>query len=736
MEYTEHDDLGDQAILAKIDRLRETNVGTFIPLPQLVVVGDQSSGKSSALESLTGFSFPRAASLCTRYATQISCAREPEKKISVSIIPRPDADAALKARLLAFHRELKDMDNDQLADIFKEKPLPTKANACMGIRMNEGGDADNNNLSAFSEDILRINMSGPDQVHLTVIDVPGLFRLPTPGLTTESDVQLVRNIVKSYMKDSRTIILAVMPCNVDITTQEILTLAEQADPDGLRTMGVLTKPDLATEAATQAAVLDLVQGRRNPLKLGYCVIRNRGADDHTSTAADRRAAEAAFFRQPPWSSIQPQCGTAALKAKLRTLLFGLTKRELPQVQADMARRRRECTAALAALGPSRADKDAQQQYLVGIAARMQDVTKSALSGSYAGEALFQRDGGRLRLITRLIRLNEGFADTFAKRGHYQHFHGPSEGEDGEDGEDGEEGESYSKGEDDDDSSEEATLDADVPLDAYPELGDVVEDTHYQCPRPREGPITDLIQEVYDSSRGPELGTFSGTILAAVFDTATQKWEPLVLAHVGRAIVLVHDYLYRLLRAVCPDAAVGDALWAALQDELCAEYRRALDHARFLLDVERGHPPVTFDDAFNATLQAKRQARLVAGIEGLAVRRGVHDATPVVPLALVGQHAVDMKNTQHVCADILDTVESYYHVARTRFVDTVLQQAVYHFLLTGARSPLKVFRAERMLQLLPAELAAIAGEDAATRHERTVLTRKLESLNQAMAVLRT
>lgn len=84
------------------------------------MVGDQSSGKSSVLESLTGFSFPRAAGLCTRYATQITCCREPVPSIQVSIIPRPDADDALKERLVKFQRSVESLDNDALAGVFKE----------------------------------------------------------------------------------------------------------------------------------------------------------------------------------------------------------------------------------------------------------------------------------------------------------------------------------------------------------------------------------------------------------------------------------------------------------------------------------------------------------------------------------------------------------------------------------------------------------------------------------------
>jgi hypothetical protein len=140
--------------------------------------------------------------------------RDPARSVSITIIPRPEANDAVKQRLRKFHRCLDEINPQGLAGILME------ANHAMGIRSGAGpsDDADDD-LNTFSEDILKIEINGPDQPGLAVIDVPGIFCTATPGLTTDSDITLVISMVKCYMKDSRTIILAVIPCNVDIATQ-------------------------------------------------------------------------------------------------------------------------------------------------------------------------------------------------------------------------------------------------------------------------------------------------------------------------------------------------------------------------------------------------------------------------------------------------------------------------------------------------------------------------------------
>lgn len=108
---------GNLSTLIKVDKLREL-IGTRISLPQLVVVGDQSSGKSSVLEGITGFAFPRAAELCTRYCTQITCRRELESRVHVSIIPHNDAAAMERDTMRNFHETLTEISNKTLTAIF------------------------------------------------------------------------------------------------------------------------------------------------------------------------------------------------------------------------------------------------------------------------------------------------------------------------------------------------------------------------------------------------------------------------------------------------------------------------------------------------------------------------------------------------------------------------------------------------------------------------------------------
>lgn len=513
------------------------------------------------------------------------------KSVSISIIPKQNTDSSSGKKLRNFKHSIKDLTSDALANAIE------KANKTMGIRST--AEDTTAGLQTFSAHILKIEVSGPDQEHLTVIDVPGIFRVPDPPFTTDADVILVKEVVKSYMRDARTIILAIIPSNVDISTQEVLKMVEEADPDGSRTMGVLTKPDLITENATQDVLIELIMGKRNQLQLGYFVVKNRNADDRSSTITERLDQEEAFFGRS--ACTQPKqtqrCGIPALRANLSHLLMGFTKREFPHVKSDLTKSLREKTEQLRGLGPSRKEVSAQRMYLTKISSRFQSITQNALNGYYDSEQIFAKNAS-VRLITTIINLNGNFANNFWQRGHKRHI--PPSSTDNEEV-------SYTS------AKNLQTATVQIFRQRYPEINDVIVTKDYDCPLPLPytpgSSILDSVDQIYSISRGPELGTFSGSILASTFREQSEKWEPLVLSHVSKAITIVHDYAVQILAYVWPDKTFRTRLWeTVLLEKFRAAYVRAMEHARFLLDIERSRKPTTYNHYFNSKLQRRRNAR--------------------------------------------------------------------------------------------------------------------------------
>ncbi|KAG8354272.1 hypothetical protein FVEN_g7850 [Fusarium venenatum] len=313
--------------LRKIDQLRERNISTYLTLPQLVAVGDQSSGKSSLLENL--------------------------------------------------------------------EDILNKVNTLMDIKtpINPGG------TKTFTEDVLKIERCGPEEDYLTVIDIPGIFRITTQGITTDQDRLLVERMVNNYIRDSRTVILAVLPCNVDIATQEILAFAEKADPSGKCTFGILTKPDLLEERSVKSVVCDLVMGKRRPLTLGYYVVRSRGGDEEDSNGDIDLLHGVDMFREEPWTSLSSnKAGVNPLRACLLELL-----------------------EELANLGPPRQTERQQQQFLVSVSSKFQTIVRAASDADYSTHESFADDD--LRLITKVVNTTEDFSHDFEACAHTYSFEG-------------------------------------------------------------------------------------------------------------------------------------------------------------------------------------------------------------------------------------------------------------------------------------------------------------------------
>ena len=283
-------------VLTFADELRNCGVEEDVDLPQIIVVGDQSSGKSSVLEAISGAPLPRSDGLTTRCAIQFTLRQQSEWRAEV--------------------RTRGPGDGVSVDTVTSVDTVEALGEAVHKAQMALCGDRD------FAPDsIVEVKMWGPNVPNLTLIDLPGLIRTTTDGQDA-SVKEDVRKMVEGYMKRPRSIILAVIPANVDLATTEVIELAQAVDPDGERTVGVLTKPDLIDPGA-ETSVLRVLRNETKPLTHGYWMVRNRGqaqVKEKTSAEAARKAEQQYFDGNVHFAEFRERTGVTRLTEMLTKLL--------------------------------------------------------------------------------------------------------------------------------------------------------------------------------------------------------------------------------------------------------------------------------------------------------------------------------------------------------------------------------------------------------------------------------
>ncbi|KLJ11831.1 hypothetical protein EMPG_13014 [Blastomyces silverae] len=677
--------LADPTLLDKIDRLFACNVGSHIGLPQLVVVGDQSSGKSSVLEGLTKLPFPRDSGLCTRFATQITFRREEEQRITVSIIPGADANFEHAEHVHSWGIvDLPELSRHSFASIM------AKVNGVMGLSDSLGAFG-----KTFSTDVLRLEVCGPDEDHLSIIDVPGIFKNTTSGLTTKEDIQLVRNMVQGYMKNPRSVMLTIVPANVDIATQEILEMAKEVDPHGERTIGVLTKPDLV-DKGTEQKVIDLLEGKKSSWKMGWSLVRNPGQQDLDDGTQDRAKTEENFFRtKSPWNTIdEDKVGINSLRGRLQEILTMHIRREFPHVKSEISKALTHKKDKLSSLGPERDSTDSQRKYLLGIITKVQHISFLALASDYGGNDIFDQEPST-KLPTILVNRNDKFSEDMEHWGHRYGFVSGADGED-ESGEMGHGDQHESGGEDA--PREEGDQGPTSRSKKDPEGLEDILTPPTTVQRAFRTHILTWLRDTFRNSRGFEIGTFNPSVLLPIMKKQSANWEVLALGYASDMICSVHSFILKVLESVCKDRMVRERLLSLLVDPLVEIYQRSLCQVKFLLHVERDGIPMTLNHYFNDNLEKWhafptpqgsycRQKRIETAMQKQAITDSTHGT--VVRLKDI-VHQNHMSNLEHTVHDLHDILKSYYKVARKRFVDSVCMQAVDYHLITGPQTPLKQF----------------------------------------------
>ncbi|KAF5982502.1 hypothetical protein FBULB1_4261 [Fusarium bulbicola] len=324
-------------LLDIIDKLRLQGVSHYVDLPEIIVCGDQSAGKSSVLEAVSGMQFPIKDGLCTRFATELVLRRGRNKSTKVSITPGKSRFGEDSLRLENW-RPTASIDEEGLGAVTKE------VEAMMAIPTGTG---------EFYEDTLRVELSGPEQPHLTMVDLPGLFRGGNKN-QSDADISIVHDMVERYMARERSIILTVVSAKYDYVLQEVTRMAKKADPEGLRTMGLITKPDtLDVGSQSEHYFVHLAKNIEEELNLGWHVLKNRSYDERDATLAERNKKETELLSQGLWSSIESShCGVESLKVRLSNVLRDQILDQLPSLEQDVENGIRDCVERLKRLGPA------------------------------------------------------------------------------------------------------------------------------------------------------------------------------------------------------------------------------------------------------------------------------------------------------------------------------------------------------------------------------------------------
>ncbi|KAK0153772.1 Dynamin-1-like protein [Merluccius polli] len=312
-----------EALIPVINKLQDVfnTVGAdIIHLPQIVVVGTQSSGKSSVLESLVGKDLlPRGTGIVTRRPLILQLVhidtedrrKTYEENGNAQRVPQPGIDGDEWGKFL--HTK------NKIYTDFEEIRQEIEAETERLSGTNKG----------ISDEPIHLKVFSPHVVNLTLVDLPGITKVPVGDQPNDIELQ-IRDLIMKYISNPNSIILAVTAANTDMATSEALKVARDVDHDGRRTLAVVTKLDLM-DAGTDA--MDVLMGRVIPVKLGLIGVVNRSQLDinNKKPVVDAIRDEHAFL-QKKYPSLANRNGTKYLAKTLNRLLMHHIRDCLPELK--------------------------------------------------------------------------------------------------------------------------------------------------------------------------------------------------------------------------------------------------------------------------------------------------------------------------------------------------------------------------------------------------------------------
>ncbi|XP_072254420.1 interferon-induced GTP-binding protein Mx-like [Pyxicephalus adspersus] len=352
-----------------IDSLRELGVEKDLGLAAIAVIGDQSSGKSSVLESLSGVCLPRGTGMITRCPLELKLKKSPKGSAWCGKISY----------------QLKNIELSNPAQVENEVKRAQKCIAGSG--------------NGVSDQLISLEVVSPNVPDLTLIDLPGLTRVALPNQPPNIGNQIRQMIIK-YITKQETINLVVVPSNVDIATTEALELAKQVDPKGKRTLAILTKPDLV-DKGSEKEVVSVVKNLAYPLKKGYMIVKCRGQSEiqNNLSLEDAINNEKTFFENHEHFRVllQDDCATVpTLAKKLTKELVKHIHKTLPTLEEKIKTNLKDAEDKLNLIGTS--IPDTKTEKLTFLIEKIRQFSKEIVQATQAEEEVTK---GNLKLFREI-----------------------------------------------------------------------------------------------------------------------------------------------------------------------------------------------------------------------------------------------------------------------------------------------------------------------------------------------
>jgi hypothetical protein len=358
---------------------------------------------SSVLEAITGLTFPRAQNMCTKFPTQINLKKRDQRYRSVDLKPARASTVDRDARM----RFVTAMHGQE--DI---ETITRSAEATIWPHGNSG---------LASKDTLIIEIGGPQKQDLTIVDLPGIIQSAT-GIQTKADIEAIKDLALDYMKSPRTIIMAVISAGSDYSNQPILDMAKAIDPNGLRTLGIITKPDRIE--GSPAAFISLAKNETvgAQFALGWHVLKNRSEAERNVSHEERNRIEREYLSSTMWSELPLEHGGIdALVSRLSTLLLQRFMSIIPSVKQDIYKGLNDCDRRLADLGEGYGTAAEMRMRMEKWCETSRDYIRAAHEGySYRdnyGAPFFNKNTQIRRLRARLDEENRRFERDLRALGH-------------------------------------------------------------------------------------------------------------------------------------------------------------------------------------------------------------------------------------------------------------------------------------------------------------------------------